>query len=90
MDPERFLGGSPLSVAIKLILMSIVVGIVLAALGLSPVELVRRVEFLVRRVYDLGFDWVKTLVGYFLVGAVIVIPIWLLGRLISALRKPKA
>jgi hypothetical protein len=87
MDPQRILGGSPISVIIKLVLMSIVVGIVLSALGLTPAELFYRIDLLLRRLYDLGFGWVEWLFRYFLVGAVIVIPIWLIARLISSMKK---
>ena len=33
---SRFLGGSPLAVAFRLILLSILVGVVLAAIGFDP------------------------------------------------------
>jgi hypothetical protein len=36
---ERFLGGSPLGVALRLIIISVVVGIVLTALGYNPRDL---------------------------------------------------
>lgn len=81
MDMERFFGGNPISVVVRLVILSIVVGIALSALGLTPGELVRRLDFLVARLYELGFRWVEWLVGYFLIGAVIVIPIWLIARL---------
>ena len=81
MDMERFLGGSPVSVIIRLVVLSVVVGIALSALGLTPAELFRRLDFLVARLYDMGFRWVEWLFGYFLIGAVIVVPVWLLARL---------
>ena len=62
----RFLGGSPLSVAFRLVLLSILVGVVLAAIG---------------------FDAINWLWRYFLLGAVIVIPIWLLSRIFSSPRR---
>jgi hypothetical protein len=87
MDPQRLLGGSPISVIVKLVLMSIVVGIVLSALGLTPAELFHRLDIILRRIYELGFGWVDWLFRYFLVGAVIVIPIWLIARFIASMRK---
>lgn len=82
MDMERFFGGNPISVIVRLVILSIVVGIVLSALGLTPGELIRRLDFIIARLYDLGFRWVEWLVGYFLIGAVIVVPIWLIARLV--------
>ena len=87
MDMERILGGSPVAVVIRLVLISIVVGIALSALGLTPGELFRRLDFLLQRLYDMGFRWVEWLIGYFLIGAVIVIPIWLIARLFGAAKK---
>ena len=78
---SRFLGGSPLAVAFRLILLSILVGVVLAAIGFDPWNILHSIRMLFQRLWDLGFDAVNWLWRYFLLGAVIVIPIWLLSRL---------
>lgn len=83
MDFERIFGGNPWAVVFRLVVLSIVVGIALSALGLTPGELLRRLDFIVARFYELGFRWVEWLIGYFLIGAVIVVPIWLLARLLG-------
>jgi hypothetical protein len=83
---SRFLGGSPISVVLRLVLLSVLVGIVLAAIGLDPWNLVYSVRRLFEWVYDLGFDAINGLWRYFLLGAVIVIPIWLISRLFNAPR----
>lgn len=83
---SRFLGGSPLGVAARLILLSILVGVVLAAFGLDPWNIVNSVRRLVRAIWDMGFDAIAWLWRYFLLGAVIVIPIWLIARLFNAPR----
>jgi hypothetical protein len=82
----RFLGGPPLAVLGKLILLSILIGVVLSALGLDPWNIFESVRRLIRGVWDMGFDAVRWLWQYFLLGAVLVIPIWLILRLI---RTPK-
>jgi len=82
----RFLGGSPVAVAFRLILLSILVGVVLAAIGFDPWNIVNSIRLLIRRIWDLGFDAINGLWRYFLLGAVIVIPIWLLSRLFGAPR----
>jgi hypothetical protein len=82
----RFLGGSPLAVAFRLILLSILVGVVLAAVGVDPWNILRSIELLFRRIWDLGFDAVNWLWRYFLLGAVIVIPLWLLMRVFGSPR----
>jgi hypothetical protein len=82
----KIIGGSPLAVLGRLILVSILVGVILAALGLDPFDIVRSVERLIRSVWNMGFDAVRWLWRYFLLGAVIVIPIWLIMRLVNAPR----
>jgi hypothetical protein len=77
----RFLGGTPLAVAFRLALLSVLVGVVLAAIGFDPYNIIRSIELLFRRLWDLGFDAVNWLWRYFLLGAVIVIPVWFLSRL---------
>jgi len=80
----RFLGGSPLAVLGKLILLSILIGVVLSALGLDPWNIVESVRRLIRSIWDMGFDAVRWLWQYFLLGAVLVIPIWLILRIVRA------
>jgi hypothetical protein len=82
----RFLGGSPLAVAFRLILLSILVGVVLAAIGFDPWNIIESIRLLFRRLWDLGFDAVNWLWRYFLLGAVIVIPVWFLSRIFGAPR----
>ena len=81
---NRFLGGSPLAVLGKLILLSILIGVVLSAIGLDPWNIVASLRRLIVKVWDMGFDAVRWLWQYFLLGAVIVIPIWLILRLVRA------
>ncbi len=83
---SRFLGGSPLSVAFRLILLSILVGVVLAAIGFDPYNIIHSIQLLFRRLWDLGFDAINWLWRYFLLGAVIVIPVWFLARLFNTPR----
>src|ERR1700716_60927 len=83
---HRFLGGSPMTVAFRLILLSILVGVVLAAIGFDPWNIVNSIRLLFQRLWDLGFDAINGLWRYFLLGAVIVIPIWLLSRLFNTPR----
>ena len=83
---SRFLGGSPLTVAFRLILLSILVGVVLAAVGFDPWNIVNSIRRLFNWIYNLGFDAISGLWRYFLLGAVIVVPIWLISRLFGTPR----
>ena len=82
----RFLGGSPLAVTFRLILLSILVGVMLAAIGFDPWNIINSIRLLFQRIWDLGFDAINWLWRYFLLGAVIVLPIWFLSRLFGAPR----
>ena len=79
---SRFLGGPPLAVLARLVLLSVVVGVILSAVGLDPWNILRSIENLIRKVWDMGFDAVRWLWQYFLLGAALVVPIWLLMRLL--------
>jgi hypothetical protein len=78
---NRFFGGPPLSVAVRIILLSILVGVILSAVGLDPRDIWNSIERLVRSIWDMGWDAIVWVWRYFLLGAVIVVPIWLLVRL---------
>jgi len=82
----RWVGGSPLGVLARLALVSILVGVILSALGLDPLNIFNSVRDLFQRLWDTGFDAVRWLWRYFLLGAVIVVPIWLIMRFVNAPR----
>jgi hypothetical protein len=76
-----FFGGPPLSVIFRLILLSILIGVILQVLGIDPWNIFDSLRRLVLHVWDMGFDAVRWLWRYLLLGAVIVVPIWLIVRL---------
>jgi len=78
---NRFFGGSPLSVLVRLILLSILVGVILSAIGLDPFDIWRSIDRLFRSIWNMGWDAIDWAWRYFLLGAVIVVPIWILVRL---------
>jgi len=83
---QRFFGGPPLAVLGRLVLLSILVGVILAAIGLDPWNIVESVRRLIVQVWTMGFDVVRWLWRYFLLGAGIFVPIWFLVRLAKAPR----
>jgi Domain of unknown function (DUF6460) len=78
---NRFFGGPPLSVIFRLILLSILIGVILQVLGLDPWNIFDSLRRLVLHVWDMGFDALRWLWRYLLLGAAIVVPIWLIVRL---------
>ena len=78
---SRFFGGPPLSVIFRLVLLSILIGVILQVLGLDPWNIIESLRRLVVRVWDMGFDAVRWLWRYLLLGAVVVVPVWVIVRL---------
>ena len=82
---DRFFGGNPALVLLRLAILSLIVGVVLAALGFSPFDILDSIRELIVRIYDLGWTAVEKAGRYFLLGAVIVFPVWLVTRLLKSL-----
>lgn len=82
---ERFFGGNPALVLSRLVILSLIVGVVLAALGFSPYDIIQNLRDLAQRIYDMGFAAIEKGFRYFLLGAVIVFPVWLVMRVIRML-----
>lgn len=78
---ERLLGGSPGSVIVRLIFISLLVGAGMAFLGITPRGLFDSLARFVRSITDLGFGAVKDVGSWIVAGALVVIPVWLLLRL---------
>ncbi|MCX7302921.1 MAG: DUF6460 domain-containing protein [Hyphomicrobiales bacterium] len=80
---DRFLGDSPLRVLLKLVVISFLVGVVMSAFGWSPFDVLYGVRDFFVDLWNMGFRAVDRFVGYFLLGAAIVIPAFILLRLFS-------
>ncbi len=78
---QRFFGGPPLTVLIRLAVTSVIVGVVLSAIGINPQNLLSSIQRLFWHIYDMGYDAIEWALTYFILGALVVIPIWFVGRL---------
>jgi hypothetical protein len=87
MDLRTFLGGSPLAVFVRLALISLAVGIVLSLLGIDIRNFFDRIDVLLRNLYDLGWGAIKWALEYMILGALVVVPIWLIARLTGVFRR---
>ena len=56
----------------------------LEVLGLDPWNIIESLRTLVLRIWDMGWDAVRWLWRYLLLGAAVVVPIWLIVRLMRA------
>ena len=77
---HRFFGGSPGWVLVRLILLSVVIGVIFSVLGIHPWDIVDAVRRALRRIWEMGFDAIREALSYFLLGAVVVFPVWLVLR----------
>jgi hypothetical protein len=79
----RFLGDSPLRVFLKLVAVSFLVGIVMSFFGWSPYDVFYQIRDSILQLWNMGFRAIDRFVGYFVLGAAIVIPAFLILRLFS-------
>jgi len=80
---ERFFGGSPFIVLLKLVTASLIIGVVLSFFGFNPNDLYHAIIRLGDWISSLGLDTVQKVFRYIILGALIVVPLWLLGRFFS-------
>jgi len=80
---ERFFGGNPAMVIVRLAILSLVLGVLLSALGLSPYDIIESFRKLIERIYNMGFETIEWVFRYFVLGAVIVFPIWIISRVLK-------
>lgn len=80
---HRFLGGSPGGVFLRLVFVSLIVGAFLMWLDIRPMDIFRGIQEIIDRIWGLGFDAIRVVAQYILAGAAIVVPVWLVLRLMN-------
>jgi len=79
----RFLGDSPLRVLLKLLVVSFLVGLVMAAFGWSPMDVLYGIQKFFLDIWNMGFRAIDRVLGYILLGAAIVVPAFIILRIAS-------
>jgi hypothetical protein len=82
----RFLGDTPGRTLIKLVVISLIVGIIMSAINFTPLDVWYEVRDFFRWLYDLGFEAFERIGIYFLYGAIVVVPVFVILRLLAATR----
>jgi hypothetical protein len=72
---------------VKLLLASLAVGLVLSALNITSKEVFDRIALLARYTVDMAGDLAAWAFGYIILGAAVVIPIWLIIAVFQRFRK---
>ncbi len=87
---RRLFGGSISRTVIQLVIASIFVGAIFSFIGLGAFEfwegIFRWVRDIIATIGDSLGEVVVNLITYFLIGAAIVIPIWLIARILTSRR----
>lgn len=84
---NRFFGGPPGWVIVRLVLLSVVIGLIFSALGIHPYDLINTIQRAIRHLYDLGWDAIEKAFSYFILGALVVFPVWFIMRAIKVSRR---
>jgi hypothetical protein len=79
----QFLGDTPLRTFVKLAVISLIVGVIMAALNFTPVDVWFAVRDFARWLYELGYEAFGRIGIYFIYGAMVVVPVFFLMRLFS-------
>lgn len=85
---SAFLGGSPATVALRLLVVSFIVGIVLVTFGFDPANIIDSFVSLIHRLIEYGLTDFRQFGRILATGALVVLPVWLLLRLLGARRAP--
>ena len=80
---NRFLGDTPLRVLIKLLILSLAAGFLMSVFGLYPDDILYAVRNFVLDLWYSGFAALGRIGDYLLLGAVIVVPLFMVIRLLS-------
>ena len=70
----------------KLAVLSFIVGWILVQFDISPEDIFDNFGETLRRIYEMATSAVEWSAGYIVIGAVIVIPIWLFSLLLGAIK----
>ena len=75
-----------LSTIVKIAIVSLLVGLALSFFGLSPRNVLENLGGAVRDVYEMALSFLRWSFEYILIGAVVVVPIWLVFFLLRLMR----
>ncbi len=79
----RFFGGSPLTVAVRLVVVSLLVGLVMTWLQIDPMDLFLDLQRGFVRLWGTGFVALHQIGNTVLAGAAVVVPVWFVLRVLS-------
>lgn len=82
-DFNRFLGDTPGRTLMKLIVASLIVGFTMTLFNIMPADLLRSVRDGLMELWRTGFDTLGEIGTWLLLGASVVLPVFILIRLLN-------
>jgi hypothetical protein len=80
---NRILGDTPGRLVIKLIVVSVVTGFVMKAFGWYPMDVYYTIRDFILHLWHTGFAALGEVGDYFVLGAAVVIPVFIIIRVLS-------
>ena len=74
------------STIIRLFILSLVVGLVLSLFNVTPQSLLSKLGGTAEQILGVGVNAVEWAVPFVLIGAVVVVPLWVISKLIGVAR----
>lgn len=87
---EKIFGGAIVPTLFRLAVLSFVVGLVFAIFGIDPVNLWKEFGTTIEKAWTLVFDAIIWGWKYSVLGAIVVLPLWILYRIVLVIGKPKS
>lgn len=81
---NRFLGDTPGRTIVKLVVVSLIVGFIMAVFGVVPADILYSIRNFILDLWHTGFAALGRIGDYLLLGATIVIPVFIVIRLMSS------
>jgi hypothetical protein len=79
----RFLGDTPGRTLLKLLVVSFIVGVVMSVMGWYPMDIYYALRDFVLYLWEVGFDAFGNVGRYLMLGAMVVIPVFIVLRIFS-------
>lgn len=80
---NRFLGDSPARTIVKLVVVSLIVGFIMRVFDIMPMDIVDNIRDFAIETWQTGFQAFGRLGAYLLLGGSVVIPAFILIRILS-------
>ncbi|WP_244979436.1 DUF6460 domain-containing protein [Bartonella queenslandensis] len=79
---HTFLGGTSIRVSLKLLILSFFIGVVMNFFGWTPRNLIQKIINFLHSLWETGFITLKNFFHITMMGAIIVVPIFLVLRIL--------